>query len=230
MITIIHGNHIAQSRNYFFSQKQKNPSAPYLHGETYTLSDLAQAFSGGSLFDEVTYIFIEEFFSKRKQGTETDALIQYIREHHAKHTVFLWESKELTAKQLASFPLAENKKFAIPKYLFLFLDSLIPHNSKKAIYLFHQTLQTEESEFVFFMLVRQFRILLALDEQADTTIDEVLRLSFWQKTKLEKQAKAFGKEKLLFFFKELFHIEEAIKTGKLLGTLAMRIDFLLLSL
>ena len=80
------------------------------------------------------------------------------------------------------------------------------------------------------MLVRHFRILLALLETSEITIDEAKRLAPWQKTKMQKQANAFGKEKLQEIFSELFTLEIGMKTGGLFLSLTQSLDLLLLKL
>jgi hypothetical protein len=121
--------------------------------------------------------------------------------------------------------------FKLPQTLFVFLDSFKPGNGKILIKLFHQTIETTEPEMVFFMLVRQIRLLLAVSEQArDETIDELKRLAPWQRTKLEQQAKQFGPEELKKIYARLFLIEQGQKTGNLPNTILTSIDFFLLSI
>lgn len=119
----------------------------------------------------------------------------------------------------------------VPKTIFLFLDSLLPGNYKNTIRLFHKALQNTEIELIFYMLQRQFRLLLAAsDKKAKETIDEVLRLAPWQKGKLEKQSKLFSIDKLLGLHRRLYEIELAQKSGSLPYSQAHAIDFFLLGI
>ena len=133
---------------------------------------------------------------------------------------------EDTAKKLGK--KAKVHVFKFPQKLFSFLDSLIPKNS--SIPLFHELLTTTESELIFFMIIRQFRILLSLKEPANETIDEVKRMAPWQKSKLQKQASLFSKKKLVSLYNSLYEIELSQKTGFSAMSITDSIDFFLADL
>ncbi|MDE2589159.1 MAG: hypothetical protein KGL95_05795, partial [Patescibacteria group bacterium] len=198
-------------------------------GVSVTLPLLTQALEGQSLFADSAQIFIEEFYSKRKASKETEAIADYLTKQGKNNEIVIWESKEVTPKQVSTFAKAEVKKFDIPKEVFAFLDSVLPNNAKITIELFHRVLVSEDPEYIFFMLVRQFRMMLAMIDPANQSIDEVVRLS-WQKGKLTKQAQAFGKKALLHHYDRLFAIESGMKTGQLLAPLEQTIDFFLATL
>ena len=229
MITIFHGSNAPLSRKQFIDAKQHSENPVTLDGTTVTLAQLTQALEGQSLFGNDTHVFIEDFFSKRKASKETTSLTEYLTKQGEGNTIVMWESKELTPKQVSSLGKPTVKKFDIPKEVFAFLDSLLPGNSKQMIDIFHRVLTTEEPEFVFFMIVRQFRMMLAIIEPTEHTIDEIARLS-WQKNKLIKQANAFGKTSLLANYDNLFSIESGMKTGQLSTNIEQTIDFFLATL
>jgi DNA polymerase III delta subunit len=231
MLTILHGNDTAQSRKSFLEEKQKYPDAITLSAEKINLTDLTQLFDGGGLFGETKYLFIEQFITKRKKNTDFKDLVAYLEKNAPDHTIFLWEEKELDRGSLMVFPKAITKPFKLPQTLFQLLDSIHPGNGKLLMQLFHQTIETAETEMVFFMLVRQLRILLALTTPSVATedlIDELKRMQPWQQTKLQKQASAFTPEELLTLYHALFRIEVAQKTGGLSSPLVSTIDFFLL--
>lgn len=211
MLTIIHGSDISLSRRYFLDEKNKIKDALLLDAEKITLTDLAQIFDGGGLFGETQTVFIEQLLTKRKKGTEHSEIFTYLEKKATENAIFLWEGKELERGALNIFKKAIVKPFKLPQTLFAFLDEIKPGNGKRLILLLHQTIETTEVEMVFFMLVRQFRMLLALAdqtpprhsvEQSDSRIDsgqarmtdqidEVKRMAPWQLTKLQKQARSF---------------------------------------
>src|SRR5258706_3092333 len=230
MITVIHGDDIVSSRNYFISQRGLSSDAVTLHGVTVNLNDVVQAVEGQGLFSEGRHIFIEELLSKRKAGKELTSILACLLENQKNNDIYLWESKDMTAKQLSSLKTVTIKQFKITKTIFQFLDTIRPKNGKTILMLLHKTLETEEIEFVFFMLVRQLRMLLALFEPGDESIDEVKRMAPWQKSKLQKQAKLFTIESLKDFYKKLLDIDIAQKTGGLALPLSETIDFLLLEI
>ena len=231
MLTIIHGSDTARSRKYFFEEKQKYPDAVHLEAEQVNLTDLTQLFEGGGLFGETKHLFIEQFFTKRKKSSDYKSVLTYMQTHAKENTIILWEGKELERGTLISFKTAVNKVFKLPQTLFQFLDTLAPGNQQMMIRLFHETITSTETEMVFFMLVRQFRILLALQRlnKQEGAIDEVNRLAPWQKTKLEKQANVFEPTHLLMLYDKLYEIEVGQKTGGLTMPLVSAIDFFLLS-
>ncbi len=232
MITIFYGDNIAASRKAYTSLREKEQEPIQFDGSKMTLTDFIQATQTQDLFDASTKtIFIEEFFSKRKASKEMDALIEAIIKAGNENTIIIWESKELTPKQAKTFTKATIQKFDFPKNLFAFLDSLKPGNSKQALLLFQECLHTEEPELLFFMMIRQIRMMLALsDGQDDNVIDEIKRMQSWQLPKLQKQAQVFGQESLLALYDKLYTIEYGQKTGRLATNLIEAIDFLLASL
>jgi hypothetical protein len=230
MLTIAHGSDTAQSRKYFFDEKQKHQDAILLDADKVNITDLAQVLEGGGLFGETKYLFIEQLLTKRKKSVELENIIKYLEEHAAEHTIILWEGKELERSSLNAFKKAIVKPFKLPQTLFQLLDAIQPGNGKLLIKLFHQTVETTEPEMIFFMLIRQFRILLALSGATDDPIDEVKRIQPWQKSKLETQAKHFDTIHLLDLYEKLFHLEVGQKTGALTTPLVSAIDFFLLEI
>lgn len=230
MLTIIHGSDISASRNYFVLEKQKNPNALTLSEKEVELTGLAQILEGAGLFEDTKTLFIEQFISDRKKSKDKEGVTDYLIKNAKNNNIIMWEGKELTASQLSPFKGASIKIFKLPPSLFSFLDSLKPGNSQEAIKLHHLALEANEPEMIFFMLIRQFRLLLALSQKSDVSISEIIRMSPWQKTKIEKQAKLFDTQKLLELYSKLFMIETAQKTGNLETTLASKIDFFILEI
>lgn len=249
MITLIHGDDVAVNRNYYFELKNKSKESIILDGTKVTVTDLTQALEGQDLFGESKEIFIEELLSKRKASKELDALVSVLLTSNSS-PITIWESKELTAKQVSLFKGAAVKAFKIPATIFALLDALKPKNSKQLVELFHKTLEDKDAEFVCFMLQRQVRILLALSNVSHAkagiqenkeldpgsksgmtySISEVSRIAPWQKGKLEKQTSLFSQEKLLELHDKLFEIEYGLKTGNLSMPITPTIDLLLLSI
>lgn len=226
MITIIHGDDIVSSRKYLTDQKQKYKNSYNFDPQLQSLTDLVQIVEGGSLFNDEKFIFIENLLSSKKLQ---DELISYINTHSKDAEFFLWEEKELPAKTISQFPKAKAQAFKFPQKLFVFLDSLKPED-KTSISLFHELLLNLEPELIFFMIIRQFRILLSVLQNSKDSIDEVKRLQPWQMTKLQKQALLFRKEKLLSDYNKLYKIEVEQKTGAASMPLSSSIDFFLADL
>lgn len=227
MLTILHGDDISQSRKFFTGLKQKAESPETFEAENLTVTDLLQSLSSG-LFANDRSVFIENFLTKSKKLTEYESILQILEKYSDTSQIVLWEGKEIDKKEIAKLNKAVNRLFKLPQLLFTFLDSIKPGNSKRLLTVFHDLQYSSESELIFFMLIRQFRVLLAVKENAE--IDETKRMAPWQRQKLEQQARLFETKKLIRLYNELFEIDKKQKTGKLLLPLPSTIDFFLLEI
>jgi len=233
MITIIHGDDISSSRKYFYELKQKYKDFVLFDGNRLTILDLIQNIEGSTFFGDTKAIFIEEFLTKlKKANRESKEIFDFIVKNSKSTTFVLWESKEISKRELLLFKDSVTKIFKLPKNIFLFLDNLRPNNSKSLLDLFHQALLSEiKEELILFMMQRQFRILLALSEPCENEpIGELIRLAPWQMDKLEKQSKLFDLKNMKKIYKKLYEIEIGQKTGNLSLSLSQSIDFLLLEM
>lgn len=239
MITIIHGDDIASSRSYFLELRQKQKNFVSFDGGKMTITDIVQNIEGSGLFEDTKTIFIEDFLTiLKKTNSESKTILDYIIKNAKSFNFILWESKEISKRDLSLFEKAIVKYFKLPKNIFLFLDNLKPLNSKNLLSLFHQALDSGiKEELILFMIQRQIRLLLALSGDSSPmaqndigTIDEVSRLAPWQTEKLENQATLFSELQLKQIYKKLYEIEIAQKTGTLSLSLVQAIDFLLLEM
>lgn len=231
MITIIHGDDQKLSRNYFLEEKKKIQDPLSISEENIEISYLTQIFEGGDLFTSAKKVFIENLFSKKRTGKDFTKILSYLKDSSARNEIYIWEGKEVSKVNFSIFPKAILKTFNIPKSVFQFLDSLRPNNSRNNIFLFHKALESAEAEFIFYMLTRQFRLLLAVsDSSSSKNIDEVARLSSWQKDKFKRQAGFFTLEQLKKIHKNVFEIDFSQKTGKTNLSLIQAVDFFLLGI
>ncbi len=233
MITIIHGDDIFKSREYFHELKQKYKDFILFDGNKLTITDLVQNIEGSGLFGSTKTIFIEEFLTKlKKTNIESKEILDFIIKNAKSSNFILWESKEILKRDLSLFKDATVKFSKLPKNIFLFLDNLMPNNSKNLLNLFHQALGSGiKEELILFMLQRQIRILLALSDPSNNEpIEELIRLAPWQMEKLERQSKIFEESNLKKIYKKLYEIEVGQKTGSLSLSLSQTIDFLLMEM
>ncbi len=229
MITIIHGNDIESSRNFYFAEKNKLQNPVFISGDGITFDQIFQTAENKTFFEEKIVILIENFFSKNKtNNAEFKKIISYLDSNKTIDVIF-WEDDEISKTSLNPFKNATVKVFSYPQGLFTFLDNIKPRNGQNLIKLFHQLLKTMAPELVFFMITRQLRIMLSLGN-GEMQIDEVKRLAPWQLSKFRSQAAAFGKAKLLATYNQLFEIEINQKTGKVPYSMEKSIDFFLLCL
>ncbi len=230
MITILHGDDIASSYNHYMNLREKEPSKKIVEASNISLVDLMQVFSGNGLFGDQETIFLEQLISKRKSPKEIEELLIYLNKQD-NGVIVLWESKELTPKQVGLIKNATVKLFKTPTIVFSFLDSIAPNNTKEIVKKYHELLVYEDANYALFMLMRQIRILLVLsDNSAESTITEVSRMAPWQKGKMQKQAKSFTSDHLVNLHNDLFQLELGNKTGTLAQPLSQAIDFFLLTI
>ena len=228
MITIVHGEDIASSRDYFFSEKQKSLNPLIVNEENLNIESLHQILEAKSLFFETKDIFIDNFFSSKTLPDEFKQILSLLKRTHPKFNIFIWEGNELSKSNLNQFADARIKPFKLPQNLFFFLDNMKPKNPQNLI-LFHKALETSPESLIFFMLIRQFRLLLALSDSSDS-IEEVKRLQPWQREKLERQVSLFSLSELKTIYNRLFEIDYKSKSGRLANTVSQAIDILLLDI
>lgn len=227
MITIIHGDDQVSSRKHFIEIKKSKPS---LDGNKVALSEIIQILEGGDLFEDKKEMFVENFFSKRKPGKEFLDILEYVKKNDKRGEIYFWEEKEITGKNLSVFSKPGIKLFKIPKNIFIFLGNIKPNNNR-LIKEFHDLLKTTEAEFIFAMMIRQIRLLLAVcDTKSQNKIDEIKNIASWQQSKLLTQAAYFNEESLKDIYNKLFMIDLGQKTGTLGLSLIQSIDMLLLEI
>ncbi len=225
MITIIHGEDIVLSRNRFLQEKLETDVI--LDGKNLTPDKLLESFHGG-LFGSSKNIYIENLLSIKKNVPDFDQIAKLIDTRSKDSNILIWENSELAKNNLFIFKGVKAEVFKLPQSLFAFLDGLRPSN-KQNVALFHDALKNSNSEMIFYMLIRQFRLLTALSEDSKSQIDEVKRLQPWQKDKLGRQIKYFSVEQLKTAYNKLFEIDLKVKVGEITN-LTTAIDFFLLDL
>ena len=225
MITLIHGADYLSSRKFFTDLKEKSPDHFFVDNESLIIEELLQVLSGTSLFQKKNLIFLENLYSKKYKQLEDVEKI--LTKHDKQSETYIWEPKEIS-KIVTKAIKFRDQNFKLPNNIFQFLDSLKP-NSAGNISLAAKVLENTSEEIVFFMITRQFRILNSIFD-SKKNIDEVKKLASWQRNKLERQAKLFGKEKLKEIYNKIFEIEKGVKTGELSYPLRSAIDFLMVEI
>lgn len=168
---------------------------------------LRQELGSAGLFGSSKCFVIKNLLSSTKSKNK-DKLIELVAQS-TPHQIILWENKAVSATALKKFPDAKVEAFAISPVIFKFLDSLRPTNTKN-ILLSWKTLVKEgtEPEFVFAMLVRQFKLLI----QAKSGPSYV-KLAPYPARLISQQATHYTLEHLLDLYNKLADIDLKIKTG-----------------
>jgi DNA polymerase III delta subunit len=227
MITIVHGNDILTSRKFFLDQK--TDSSVFFDAETESTTYLAQLLNSSGLFSDSNEIvvLIENLFGRK--GIKNIDALKDVADSYLKANIFIWADKEVPAKTLATFPKFNNQIFKIPQNIWAFLDGIRPNNPGNIVS-FHSALKSCDADYLFLMIIRQFRLLIGISSNSSENADEVKRLAPWQKTKLTKQSSLFTLSQLKNVYTKLYNIDKAQKTGATSLTLTQNIDFLLLDI
>lgn len=226
MITIFHGNDTANSRLHFINEKNKYPEAIVLEGKNVSFEQIINLLEGNSLFSDNKYLFVENFFAIVKSNTnEFKKITEYLNSQEA--NIFLWEDKELTKAQEKIFKQSKIISFNFPSNLFQFLDSLRPGNSR-SLTIFKELEKTMDTEQIFYMIIRQFRLLIAVSDRG--LISEAKNLLPWLFYKLKRQSNLFGENTLKNAYKNLYKIDYATKFGLTPFNLSASIDIFLADL
>ncbi len=136
-------------------------------------------------------------------------------------SVILVENKVLTATMLKKFPSANAKVFKLPMLLFSFVDSLGMQPPARLITSFHQVIQTQDAEFVFAMLMRQVRMLVAYIS------DGSYSGAPFGRAKIATQSSKFSLERILALHSQLLAIDIGQKTSRSALSLTQEIDLFL---
>ena len=188
MLTIIHGDDQVSSRKFFLSQKTEESIVIDAEEEIVSID---QYFQESSLFAKSKNILIENLFT-RKAKKNFNIFTEVLDKNASNFEIYIWHDKEISVRGLTGFPKFDNQNFKIPTNIFRFVDSILPNNPKN-VSNFSEILKNSEADFIFVMIIRQFRLMLGLIDNSENNIEEIKRLADWQRGKLSRQAMSFGK-------------------------------------
>ncbi len=214
MMTILHGENISASRAALsaFRDKFSGQETMTLDGRKTNLSQIKQVLESPSMFTVSRLVVIENLLSTKKSPGQQE-IIDYLLKEPVEVELVLWEEKEIGKTLLSKFEKAEVSLFKLEQVMFKFLESLRPNNQKESLTLF-RSFKKEEPEIIFYMLIRQLRMLLAIKDETTSGLEELDRLAPWQKERLTRQAKYFTQENLFKHYHELLQIDYEQKTGQ----------------
>ncbi len=219
MITILHGDNQVASRQRLTQLKDEAKSQGKevitLEGKGIDMNAIVQNLESQSLFSIPKLVTIENLISSLRTGSKAkDEIIEYLLAGKFDSDVILWEGKSV-GKNLLKLRKQKHvsvEDFKMPVVIFKFVESLTPTTVPDALHYFNEVIQTSPVEVIFTMIVRQFRILLALSTNAP--IEEITKMSPWVKGNAARQARMFSEETLKKLYKQLLVIDFQTKTGK----------------
>ena len=227
MIYLLHGDNLVASRNLLKSlvdqAKNDNQEVIRLNGLGVKIEDTIQALESNSLFGGERLVVIENLFSRPKSN-EQKQILDFIKNYQGKTDLILWEKKEIGKILQRNLPNQTTVKlFKTPLLLFKFLDQLTPKTKSSALQTLAALLKSESAELVFYLLVRQIRLLLLVAS------GQKIKGPSWMIAKLKKQADILNQDRLLTMYQELFTIDGSVKTGKTLMPLNWHLQMLIIN-
>jgi len=228
MIKILHGDNFAALRGELFKIKSQSEEVISLDCRKLDLTNLIQAFEANSLFFNKKLVVLENANTLNLKTDSTRQIVDYLAHSKSLNTAVICSDKVLSPAFLNKLKGAEISLFKHPVIIFKFVESLYPENTASSLSFLREALKNSEIELVFAMVVRQFRLLLAIRYNA--LVEDVKRLASWQKGKLKHQADFFSEKSLLKSYKELMIIDYQIKTGKSVLNLTKRLELFIINL
>lgn len=235
MIIILHGDHQVESRNRLIELKSTATDAGVeilsVDGGPAELNTLIQSLESTSLFSEKRLVIIENLLSGLRAGAKRNEIIGYLVKGAFDSDLILWE-KGSVGRQIITLKKQKHvrvEEFKMPSAIFSFVDTMRPHNAPELLSSFHTVLEHNVvPEIVFSMIIRQFRLMIAVHTGASIT--ETERLAPWQRSNIDRQLREYSPAQLKQHYKELLVTDFQLKTGKSPLNLTQRIEQFIIGL
>lgn len=230
MIYLFHGDNQVASRkkltDLVAQAKREKKEVIGLNGLKVNLTQVLSALESSSLFGQEKLVVIENLFSRLK-SKEKGEIINYLKNQPIKVDLIFWEGKIIPGTTTRWLPKNwQIQEFKTPVVIFKFLESLRPGNTNQMLNNLHQSIEKNNPEMVFYMLVRQIRLLILAKDSGRRGLFGAP----WQINKLLNQANYFTLEQLINLYQKLLAIDIDIKTGRSFMPLDWHLDLLIASL
>lgn len=222
---IIHGENTTESRKKLDDVLQSKKNIKRFDGKSLKPDAIPLLFESSELFAEEKTIIIENCKALSKQSLESIIKVQPAEEI----TLIFWQDGNYDARLIKKFPHATVYAFPLPKYFFSFLDGLAPGKGAYLHSVYIPLLQSFVPEQVFFSMVKRIRHLLLLKSGQGSEVEELAKMSDWQRNKLIAQSRSWNPSQLKSFYQKLYMTEKGIKTSTLPSNLMIHLDNLILS-
>lgn len=229
MLTLIHGDDTVSSRKKAMDLLGKNPDCEkiYLDGAKITLTDIISAADSLSLLAQKKIVYIENLL-KRPASSEKDKILDFLKTKETTAEVIIWEENEVGKSVISKyFDRAKVIFYPLPAVLFKFLDAIGEKPVNHVLTMFHTLLATSEAEFIFSMMVRQWRFLIIASDLKDAGF---AGLPSWQAHKFARQANFFQLKELISAYRQLLSLDARVKMGLTSYALSDLLDIFLASL
>lgn len=224
MLTIICGEDIAASRNYFQSVKVEYRKKGY-DIRTVTASEVDDMSrwlaESPMLFSPKVAYFSESVIRslKRKKSKSAYAQVDEIAKD-ATVEWFDWENG-LTAREITGLKNHRAQEFKPSETIFQYLEKCVPGNLTGFVKSGDMLLETNEEGFLFAMLSKHVRSLITVKVGAPPRT-----MQAWQAGKLRSQASGWPLDKLVSFYEGLARIDTSLKTSANVHGIKKSVDIL----
>lgn len=208
MIFLLHGENEVEKRSFLISLKTRaSQEIITFDGRRLDLGQFTQAVSSAPLLYPKRIVIVEDF-SPSKVPLDFSNL-------HFQVDLALVAHKKLLDHQLGKLP-KETKVmlFKEEPFLFRFLDSIYPGNSKGAFGYFRKIKGAYDTEFLFWLLTQHVRRLIIAKEGGQKWLAEQERLQAWQVEKYQKLTQRFFLSHLRTIYRKIFTLEHSSKQGE----------------
>jgi len=220
---LLHGDNQIKSREALQVRRERakgeGKQIVVLDGKRVELAEIMQALESMGLFGDERLIILENIFSA-KRGRRQEQIVEYLKGEGGE--IVLWESKKVDGRRLKGMEI-KNEEYKLSSEIFKLMEALLPDNQKQLIYWWEKAKQTDAPELIFFMILRQVRMMLE-------SLGGKMSGPVWLTNKIQNQAKKVGVARLVLWHTKLYEIESGVKTGRSDLPLLDQMEMFLLSL
>lgn len=224
MLTIICGEDIVASRDYYNSLKSEHREKG-MEITTVAAKDIEENITKS---DQTYNLFGAKlvYFTQNLNAYLSRLVARGVPENFES----LFKSKDIEiidweegkpSRDIKIAKLGKVQELKLPKSIFNLLDLLVPSKRKEFVTLLKNITETQDEMFIFTMISRHVRTLILAKERLFSP-----KTLPWQRGKLSTQARVWSKENLLGFYEGLHRIDIALKTGGTPFTITKSLDIL----
>ncbi|MEJ2347728.1 MAG: hypothetical protein P8Y17_00810 [Patescibacteria group bacterium] len=218
---LLHGDHTLDSyqRLQKFIDTAKNRSWQVVKIDPSDSLSLSEKMVSNDLFNEKKLFIIENLGKiDKKQLTWLKKNFKRLSD-----TLVIFHRGTILKNLLKLLPKPTKiEEYKLPKYIFKFMESFYPGNSKNCLKLLHETTNSQSPDFVFNLLCRHLRDLYWVQAKKDS-----LPYPAWRINKLSSQAKKFKEGKIKDIISKMAEADMKIKTSK--ADYQNSLDFIIVS-
>ncbi|OIP57115.1 MAG: hypothetical protein COX79_03170 [Candidatus Levybacteria bacterium CG_4_10_14_0_2_um_filter_36_16] len=224
MIYVLHGEDAVASREKLQEFLKSTSNVFVFDLDKSSGIDIFNAFEAKSLFQDKKIIILQDI----KSTSIKPFIAKILTFSNSKDTdIVLWHDDAIDKRLLEKLIGAKVTAFTLPKYLFPFLDNLMPGNGSMSFETFQKLKEQVPPELIFYHIIKRIRVLLMLSYGNQNSFSETSSMQGWQIQKLESQLKNWDKNRLLGFFRNLFELEIGAKTSTLPLSFSDQLDMLI---